>query len=560
MTVKYGFLAWLLMGVPILGFIQYVRFKDRKKVWQSFKHIAHWQTGIAQSQSGQYFWQKVGLLVVLMLLILALMRPQYGVRNETIQRQGRQIYFVIDTSLSMLAKDGAPNRLELAKYHIQQLVSKLDQDTMALIPFANTGYVFLPLTSDVSAFHMFLDDISVGLIGSGGSDIKQAIQVVFDNMKARNQDGATLVVLSDGEFSSPIQKESIQQMQRGLNIQGIVVGIGSKQGEPLLLDNNQYKKDANGNIVISKRHDPALKTLADALNGTLIQGDVSPLVADKIYRALSKNETKLLEDIQKVTKIDRYHGLVLLALIGFVFGRFLPKLRQNNGHLFSGIIWCVCSSAMVASHPADKAYMNQDYSQAKTEYQAEIQQNPDQATVYYNLGNAYYKEGEYDQAIQAYQEARDGLSPDERIWVDYNLGTALLQKGKIPEAIKVYQNVLANQPDHQQAKQNLEWALRQHPPESDSSEPDENEDGSKNSHQDTPSSQPDDQQGEDQEKEDSDAQNQPEPEDDEAKKNTMVNPETISEQQIQYWVDQAEKKAREKKKDITAQLFEGSEW
>ena len=48
------------------------------------------------------------------------MRPQFGERIETVERTGRHVYFLIDTSLSMLAEDGATNRIDLVKYHINR--------------------------------------------------------------------------------------------------------------------------------------------------------------------------------------------------------------------------------------------------------------------------------------------------------------------------------------------------------------------------------------------------------------------------------------------------------
>ena len=128
------------------------------------------------------------------------MRPQYGERYETIERTGRQIYFIMDTSLSMLAEDGAPSRLDSAKYHIQQLLSKLDDDVLAIIPYASTAYTYLPLTNDVSAVNLFLEDMFVGMIGSSGTNISNALKVVA-RIKKQGDSSATLIIFSDGEFS-----------------------------------------------------------------------------------------------------------------------------------------------------------------------------------------------------------------------------------------------------------------------------------------------------------------------------------------------------------------------
>ena len=102
----------------------------------------------------------------------------------------------------MLAEDGAKTRLELAKYHIQQLIPKINDDFMDIVPYANTAYTYLPLTSDYSAVDLFLDDIFVGMIGSSGSDIMNALTVVRDAIKTNKiNQSATLIIFQMAEFA-----------------------------------------------------------------------------------------------------------------------------------------------------------------------------------------------------------------------------------------------------------------------------------------------------------------------------------------------------------------------
>ena len=176
----FGFIygAAALILIPVLSAVYYFRYKDRTKLWQVFQSKKHWKNDIRLSDSSLYFWQKFLALSTLFLIIIAFMKPQFGQRFETIERQGKQLFIIIDTSLSMLAEDGAKTRLDLGKYHIQQLIPKLDGDYVSIIPYADSAYTFLPLTSDKSAVTLFLDDVSVGMIGSGGSDIVNALKEV----------------------------------------------------------------------------------------------------------------------------------------------------------------------------------------------------------------------------------------------------------------------------------------------------------------------------------------------------------------------------------------------
>ena len=206
----YSYFSLLFLIIPLLVIFHFFRHKDRQKIWSYFQHPRNWKRDILLSDQGHFFWQKVLLIFALICLIFALMRPQYGERYETIERTGRQIYFIIDTSLSMLAEDGAPTRLDSAKYHIQQLLSKLNEDNMAIIPYSDTAYTYLPLTDDRSAINLFLEDMFVGMIGSSGTNIMNALNVVSKSIRKQRNKSATLIFFSDGEFSPKLDSEKNQ--------------------------------------------------------------------------------------------------------------------------------------------------------------------------------------------------------------------------------------------------------------------------------------------------------------------------------------------------------------
>ena len=463
---QWYYAAWGFLILPVLAMVYYFRFKDRGQLWQTFQAKKDWSTAIRLSSSDHYFWKKTCVLLALCFIVIALMRPQYGEHYETVEREGRQIFFIVDTSLSMLAEDGAKTRLELAKYHIQQLIPKINDDFMSIVPYANTAYTYLPLTSDYSAVDLFLDDIFVGMIGSSGSDIMNALTVVRDAIKTNKiNQSATLIIFSDGEFTPRVNQDKIDDMFRGVSIQSMVVGLGSLQGEPIPQrgENNEiikYKKDGKGNIILSKRIDEQLERLAESLNGIVVEGEVSPLVAEKLYQHLSKIETQQLEEKQLVTKIDRYHWFLFIALLFLVIEYLVPKLQMKYAKQILFILLLIAPSSIHAAHPGVKAYQNQDFQKAQNQFKSSLTQSPDNGKLAYNLGNTYFKLGDHDKAIKAYEEALVSLSEKEKIDAYYNLGTAHLNRNNVEQALIAYKEVLKRDPNHLRTKQNIEMVLR----------------------------------------------------------------------------------------------------
>ena len=359
------------------------------------------------------------------------MRPQFGERIETVERTGRHVYFLIDTSLSMLAEDGATNRIDLVKYHINQLLPKLQNDLMGIIPYASTAYTYLPLTNDLSAITLFLDDIFVGMIGSSGSNITNALDVLAKSISKQGNQPATVIIFTDGEFSSEVDSKKVDMLLSSKKIDTVVVGVGSTQGEPIpVMINGQkkYKKDNDGTIVITKRNDTNLQRLAEFTNGIVVNGGVTPIIAEKIYVHLSNLETQQLEQKQKVSKIDRYHWIMIIVLLLMVLNYIYPKLYSNYVLKSVLLLFAFLSIESYAAHPGNKAYKKADYQRAKNEYNEALKNKPDNSKINYNLGNVFFKEEEYDKAIMAYNEALPKLSKQKQVSAYYNLGTAHLQK------------------------------------------------------------------------------------------------------------------------------------
>ena len=236
------------------------------------------------------FWLSFAALA---LIVVALARPQFGSKKETITRQGIEAVIALDISNSMMAEDIAPNRLEKAKKIISRLIAKFENDKVGLIVFAGDAFVQLPITNDFISAKMFLETISPALISRQGTDIGGAISLAMKSFTNTEGVGKAIILITDGENHEGGAEEAAKlAADKGMNV--YVLGIGSLEGAPIPADgSNDYRRDKEGNVVVTKLNEQMAQTVAQAGNGAYIRVDNT------------NNAQKILEsEVNKLAKAD----------------------------------------------------------------------------------------------------------------------------------------------------------------------------------------------------------------------------------------------------------------
>jgi Ca-activated chloride channel family protein len=135
-----------------------------------------------------------------LLSAVALAGPRWGEETTILRGEGIDIVLALDASLSMLATDERPNRLERLKQEVRRLRAASRGDRFALLAFAGRSYILSPLTVDDGALDLFLDNLDPSIVGQAGSAISRAITQGTDLLQASRSAGdRALVVMSDGE-------------------------------------------------------------------------------------------------------------------------------------------------------------------------------------------------------------------------------------------------------------------------------------------------------------------------------------------------------------------------
>jgi Ca-activated chloride channel family protein len=316
---RFLYPEWLYaMGIiPILiGIYFYTLFSRRRSV----KKFGD-PTMIGKITEG-YSSSRVTIRFILMLLsvsflILALARPQFGTRLTEVKRRGVEIMIALDVSNSMLATDIQPNRLERAKQAISALLDQMKNDRIGLIVFAGTSYIQVPITTDYVSVRMFLDAIRPDMIPSQGTAIGAAIRQAVSSFPPNSDLERAIIIISDGENHEDDAVEAAQDA----NNKGIAVhtiGLGNPNGSPIPLPGggeNDFLKDQNGQVVITRLNEELLNQVAVAGEGTYIRASNTRLGLNELFNQISGMEKKIYES-KVYTDYDE--KFMLPALLAFI--------------------------------------------------------------------------------------------------------------------------------------------------------------------------------------------------------------------------------------------------
>ena len=276
--------------------------------------------------------------------ILALARPQWGMREETVRRQGVDVIAALDTSYSMNVEDVAPSRLEKAKSEIRGLVSRLRGDRVGLVAFAGNAVVLSPLTLDYGAASLFLDAAGTDMLPEPGTSLAAAIQTATSAFIAKEKKYKVLVIFTDGEDLEGQVKSAIERAKEG----GVIiytVGIGSPEGKPIPIrdqkgDIVEYRKDIDGRIVVSRLDERSLAEIATETGGKYFRATTSESELDEIYDDVSGMDKKLLESRLVQNYEDQFQFPLALAIVCLAVEAWMSERRRSRqgwfGRLYSG--------------------------------------------------------------------------------------------------------------------------------------------------------------------------------------------------------------------------------
>lgn len=321
-----------LLIIPFFVIIFMLILKWRKKSLNKIAESSLQNVVIPQLSRAKIVWRFTFWCLAMALLIIAIANPQFGTKLEEVKREGIDIMIALDVSNSMKAQDLQPNRLENAKQSIGRLINNLNDDRIGIIVFAGQSYVQLPITTDYSSAKLFLESIACDMIPTQGTAIGSAIELAVESFDPKSPAAKSIVIITDGEnHEDDAVKAAETAAEKGITVH--TIGMGSEAGVPLPLISNGnvvgYRKDNEGNTVVSKLNTSLLKEIAVAGKGIYVQAGRSQSALAVVMDELNKMDKKEYAS-KKYTDYEGRFQFFLAAAILLLISESLLSERKSR--------------------------------------------------------------------------------------------------------------------------------------------------------------------------------------------------------------------------------------
>lgn len=324
------FLLWLALPV-FIGFFIWV-YQKKKAALKRFAVLDLVNKLTPGAGLGRQIAKWTVFCFFFFFLVVALVRPRFGLKMEMVERKGIDIMIALDISQSMLAEDIAPNRVDRAKHEISKLINMLKGDRIGLVVFAGESFVQCPLTLDYGAAKMFLDAVSPGWVQIQGTALSDAIKQSTDAFRSKTNKHKVLIVITDGED----HQGNVIDAAKAASEQGVIIytiGVGSESGVPIPIShangNIVYKKDQSGNLVMTKLNSAVLEQIAIQSKGKFFHAGTD-LDFSRIMNEIAKLEKQDFGTQNLTTYEEQYQIFLFMAIILILLEFFLPEKSRRK--------------------------------------------------------------------------------------------------------------------------------------------------------------------------------------------------------------------------------------
>ena len=323
---------YLLALIPILVVLFLFNLVWKRKKQAQFSDLELFKKLSPEKSTFKPVLKIVVLSLAFACLVIALVNPKMGTKMETVKRQGIDIVFAVDISKSMLAEDIAPNRLGKTKQLVSQIINELGNDRVGIVGYAGSAYPVLPMTTDYGIAKMYLQSMNTDMVSSQGTAINDALKLSVDYFDIK-ETSKLIILVSDGEDHGVGADEAIA-MAKDKNVRIFSIGMGTEKGAMIPIKDNRgniisYKKDQNGDNVITKMYPETLKSISDKTKAKYINGSNTKEVVEAVKSQLDKIEKTEFESQQIADFESQYQWFLGLGFLLLLVDIFLLEKKTS---------------------------------------------------------------------------------------------------------------------------------------------------------------------------------------------------------------------------------------
>lgn len=500
---------WLLaLGlVPVVALLGAWAWRRRRQALEIFAAIEVLRQLVPMEVLRIRAWQVALGALAIAGMALAAAGPRLGFEWETRRAKGVAIAVVLDVSRSMDAMDdGSTSRLTVARRKVSDFVGLCRGDVVALVLFANGAFPRIPLTADYGTLLWALEDTSTETLRAQGTTLADALVSATRLLDRAGSAGKAILLVSDGEgHDDEARLEGALAKVREAEVRIFALGVGEEKGAPIPLAEGGFKKDRDGNVVLSKLDPARLTRLASATGGAYVQAGPSVSDVKQLYESEIREKLQAAERDARRDKVwnERFQWPLAGALLMMALSAAIGVARKPTlAALLLALLLLPARAEASSRDDGLAAAARKEWSEAiRLLGQARVE-DPADVGVGHALGEALYRAGRYREAEQVFRS----LSQADREHLArhlYNAGNSAYRDGRLDDAAEYLRQAVQADPEFAAAQQNAtavekEIAARrqQKPPEqepsSGESEPQPQSDAGAEGQQ----GQPQDQQGE----------------------------------------------------------------
>ena len=465
MNLSHPWILHFLWLLPLAAVTFLVVYRKRRQALTRFAEPELLRRLTPEGSRGRRVVKAVLCLLALGCMLLALAGPRWGSHYQEVTQKGVDIVIALDLSPSMLVEDVKPDRLERAKREITDFLKVVQGDRVGLVAFSGAAYTQCPLTLDYGALTMFLNILHPDHIPIPGTDLGAAIQGAMAAFDPKSETDKVILLITDGEDNEKRGLDAAREAA-GKGIKIFVFGMGDPAGGPIPASGGRggFIKDDKGELVLSKLNEAGLQEMAAVTGGEYVRSMAGDLDLDLLYFDGIKQKTDAA--VVKSGKIkvyeERFFIFAAAAFLLLLLEGLIGHLKRKIPVLFSIVLLFLFPPQGQCDEDPDQLYEKGRFSDAAKLYADRDMDNPRDIRYRYNRGCADYQASDFKGAMAAFSSVLKRTDdPDTRLKAVFNLGNAAFKQKDFASAKAYYRQALLLDPTNENARFNLELALRE---------------------------------------------------------------------------------------------------